>query len=80
MREFNYFTASMEDRSDYVVDDDSDEDNDCEQSDMVSILINLAYAKQEVARNFEFKPGYSKTFGNEILAAKAINDSTVNLK
>ena len=80
VREFNYFTASMADRSDYVVDDDSDEENDCEQSDMVSILINLAYAKQEVARSFEFKPGYSKTFGAEILKAKALNDSTVNLK
>ena len=50
--DFNYITASVEDRADYIVDGDSDEDNDCEQSDMVSILINLAYLNQDVARTF----------------------------
>ena len=62
-RDFNYITASVEDRADYIVDGDSDEENDCEQSDMVSILINLAYLKQDVARTFKFGPGYSKTLG-----------------
>ena len=50
--DFNYITASVEDRNKYIVDGDSDEDNDCEQSDMVSILINLAYLNQDVARTF----------------------------
>lgn len=42
---FNYITVSVEDREDYIVDGDDDEGNDCEQCDMVSILINLAYVK-----------------------------------
>ena len=44
-REFNYFPTDMPDREDYIVDGDDDEGNDCEQSDMVTILINLAYVK-----------------------------------
>lgn len=47
---------------------------------MVSILINLAYVKMEVARTFRFEPGYSNTFGAEIAKAKSIYDSTVNIK
>jgi len=71
VRDFNYITVSIEDREDYIVDGDSDEGNDCEQSDMVNILINLAYVKQEVARTFEFKPGYSRDFGHAIDEALA---------
>lgn len=71
VRDFNYITVSIEDREDYIVDDDSEEGNDCEQCDMVSILINLAYVKQAVASTFEFKAGYSNTFGEEV--KKAIN-------
>ena len=69
-RDFNYFPSSLPDRSDYIVDDDSDDENDIEQSDMVKILINLAYVKTEVARNFQFKRGYSKLLGKEIEAAE----------
>ena len=71
VRDFNYLTASLEDRSDYIVDDDSDEENDCEQSDMVNILINLAYVRKEVAKEFEFKAGYSQTMGAEIKKTNA---------
>ena len=70
VRDFNYITASVEDRADYIVDGDSDEENDCEQSDMVSILINLGFLKQEVARTFQFGQGYSNTLGKEIIEAK----------
>jgi len=73
VRAFNYYTVSLEDRSDFIVDDDSDEENDCEQSDMVSILLNLAYVKQEVARTFKFGPGYSKTFGDEVSKANQVD-------
>lgn len=51
-RAFNYITVNVEKREKYIVDDDSNEENDCEQSDMISILINLAYLKQEVAAKF----------------------------
>ena len=68
---FNYITVSVEDREDYIVDGDDDEGNDCEQCDMVSILINLAYVKQTVAEVYEFKPGYSNQFGEDVKAAIA---------
>ena len=44
-RQFCYFTVALPDREDYIIDDDSDEGNDCEQSDIVSIMLNLAYLK-----------------------------------
>ena len=59
MREFNYFPASMANRESYIVDDDSDEDNDCEQSDIVVILLNLAYMDRKQALAFDFSAGYS---------------------
>lgn len=67
VRDFNYITVSLEDREDYIVDGDSEEGNDCEQSDMVSILMNLAYVKQSVAKAFQFKPGYSKDFKEAVI-------------
>ena len=60
VRDFNYVTASVKDRADYIVDGDSDEGNDCEQSDLVQILINLAYMETSHARTFDFCAGYSK--------------------
>ena len=48
-RNFNYFPVMLEERSKYIVDDDSDEDNDCEQSDFVCFMLNLAYLKEEYA-------------------------------
>jgi len=61
-REFNYFPTDMPDREDYIVDGDDEEGNDCEQSDMVTILVNLAYVREDVAKRFRFSPGYSKSF------------------
>ena len=61
MREFNYFPASMANRNSYIVDDDSDEDNNCEQSDIVIILLNLAYMDRQQALDFNFAEGYSKS-------------------
>jgi len=69
VRGFNYISVDVENREDLIVDGDSEEGNDCEQSDMVSILINLAYVKQDAARSFLFGPGYSKTFGEAVKSA-----------
>lgn len=60
VRDFNYISASVKDRADYIVDGDSDEGNDCEQSDLVKILINLAYMDTDQAKKFDFTSGYSK--------------------
>jgi len=35
-------------RNELIKDDDSDDENDCEQSDIVSILLNMAYIPEEV--------------------------------
>jgi len=52
MREFSYIPTSIPDRNDYIVDDDDNEDNDMEQSDMVAILVNLAYVNAKQAKSF----------------------------
>jgi len=57
-------------REDLIVDGDDNEGNDCEQSDMVSILLNLAYVKETVARTFRFAPGYSKDFKEAMDSSK----------
>jgi len=69
-REFNYFPTDMDDREDFIVDGDDAEGNDCEQSDMVSILINLAFVKTSVAQSFRFTAGYSESFMTAMKAAE----------
>ena len=64
--DFNYFSASIKGREDYIEDSDSEEDNDCEQSDMVSIIVNLAYIRMEAVRHFHFGPGYSQKLGKVV--------------
>ena len=41
--EFSYISVCVKNREEYIEDDDSDDGNNREQSDMVSILMNLAY-------------------------------------
>ena len=59
---FNYIDVNVPSRSDLIVDGDDDEENDCEQSDVVQILLNLAYAPTSLVKNFKFGPGISKEF------------------
>lgn len=65
-RMFNYIDANVTSRSDLIVDGDSDEENDCEQSDMVQVLLNVAYAPRSVVKNFKFGPGISTEFKKAI--------------
>ena len=76
--DFNYFSASIPGREDYIEDSDSEEDNDCEQSDMVNIIVNLAYIRQEAVRNFHFGPGYSKMLGDVVRLAKMMKFKTAH--
>ena len=60
MDDFQYFAADREDRATCIVDDDDDEDNDNAQSDLVRMVLNLAYLSKEDAQNFTFsKETYS---------------------
>ena len=70
-RLFNYIEVNVPSRSDLIVDGDSDEENDCEQSDMVQLLLNLAFAPKEVVQDFVFGPGIAKTFKTS--AAKKVS-------
>ena len=79
VQDFSYISVSTPNRENYIVDDDSDEDNDCEQSDMVNILVNLAYVRQMVAEKFEFKAGYSKEFGKDMKRAATVHLSASNV-
>lgn len=81
IRSFSYITASADGREELIVDDDSNEDNDCEQSDMVVILLNLAFVKEQAASNFNFESGFSRTFGPEVEKADGLlvgNMKTIN--
>lgn len=62
VRAFNYINIDVPNREDLIVDGDDEEGNDCEQSDMVSVLVNLAYVRPDVARSFRFEAGYSTSF------------------
>ena len=44
--DFQYVSASLENRKNYIIDDDDDEDNDAVQSDIVRYALNLAYMNE----------------------------------
>ena len=56
---FAYVPTANPRRSELIVDDDDNEDNDCEQSDMVAMILNLAFMKEEAAREMTFGTGMS---------------------
>ena len=62
VRAFNYIEIDVPNRENLIVDGDDNEGNDCEQSDMVNILINLAFVKPKVGREFKLESGYSESF------------------
>ena len=49
-RDFCFIEAYVPNRSDYIVDGDDDEGNDCEQSDMAQVLLNIGLAPRAVVR------------------------------
>jgi hypothetical protein len=63
-RDFSYIDCNVPNRDSLIKDDDDNEDNDCEQSDMVAIVLNLAYIPKQVVEQFSFKTGFSTDFKN----------------
>ena len=48
-RDFNYIECNIAcARSELIVDGDDDEDNDCEQSDITALLLNMAFAPRKI--------------------------------
>jgi len=52
--QFQYFSASLDDREMYIIDDDEDEGNDNAQSDLVRVALNLGYMTEANAIKFKF--------------------------
>jgi len=44
-RDFSYICCDVPNRNTLIKDDDEDEGNDCEQSDIVSLMLNLAFIR-----------------------------------
>ena len=61
-RDFQYICCDVPNRAELIKDDDDDEGNDCEQSDIVAIMLNLAFIPEHVSENFKFETGFSKNF------------------
>ena len=56
--DFQYFSAALEDRAEYIKDDDEDESNDNAQSDLVKMILNLAFLSEERAKKFTFDKNF----------------------
>ncbi len=52
--DFQYFSPAREDRNEFIKDDDDEEGNDAAQSDLVKMILNLAFMSEERAKNFSF--------------------------
>merc|ERR550532_1857193 len=67
VQDFAYISVNTPDRENLIVDDDDDEGNDCEQADMVNIILNMAYIRESL-----FGAGISKTIRGHNLAATSV--------
>jgi hypothetical protein len=61
--DFQYFSSDLPDRSKYIIDDDEDEDNDMAQSDLVRMVLNMAFLTEEQAQKFSFDKA---TYSNQL--------------
>lgn len=59
---FYYFGAHIGEREKLIKDRDYDEGNDCMQSDIVNILLNLGSIPDEVAMRLNFASGFLEGF------------------
>ena len=55
---FAYFGAHIDEREKLIKDGDEDDQDNCEQSDIVIILLNLSAIPDEVAKRFSFESGF----------------------
>jgi hypothetical protein len=64
-KEFQYYSPALgEERNSYIKDDDEDEGNDMMQSDIVKIILNLAYLPVSLAKSFTFDVDFYKKAKN----------------
>ena len=56
IEQFQYFSADLPNRHEYIVDRDEDETNDVAQSDLVRLVLNLAFLDVDEAKKIDFNP------------------------
>lgn len=76
---FAYIPLSVENRANLIVDDDDNEDNDCEQSDMVSLILNLAFVSDAFVKDIVFETGISMQLKGLRLGQKATKGIASNI-
>ena len=52
--DFQYVSAAEENRDKLIIDDDDQEGNDCAQSDVVRLILNMAYLQEREVKSFDF--------------------------
>jgi len=52
---FQYFASGLPNRADYIIDDNLDEGDDMAQSDLVRIVLNLAFLREDELKKINFK-------------------------
>ena len=72
VQDFAYISVNTPDRENLIVDDDDDEGNDCEQADMVNIILNMAFIKDSIVRECVFGAGISKSIRGHNMAASSV--------
>ena len=64
-KDFQYYSPALGDeRSCYIKDDDEDEDNDMMQSDLVKVILNLAFLPISLAKTFTFDKDFYRRAKN----------------
>jgi hypothetical protein len=70
---FNYISCARTDRDNLIVDNDSDEDNDCDQSDYVKLILNFGYLFDELTSTIEVNKGICKEVKGFKLAKRILD-------
>jgi hypothetical protein len=62
---FQYYSADLPGRDDYIFDDDDDDENNSSQSDLVRLVLNLAYFSDYKISKIEFTSEKIQKFVDE---------------
>jgi len=75
VQDFAYIPVDTPNRDEMIVDDDDNEDNDCEQSDMVQLILNMAYIEDSLVKDLTFGAGISKVIKGHNLGAAVLMEA-----
>jgi hypothetical protein len=76
-KDFQYYSPALgEERNSYIKDADDEEGNDMMQSDLVKIILNLAYMPLSLAKSFTFNLEFYKKAKNHSHGAKEMKETS----